>query len=119
MTSKRLATYCCHDHCPNIVPAGKGDYCDDHKRTRNITTTDSGLGSKWQKQRVRILERDHYQCQIRGPGCTHKATTVDHIIPRAVAGAGLVPDSELRAACQHCNSSEGGKLSGGSHPPRA
>lgn len=51
--------------------------------------------------RKRILHRDHNTCQIQGPHCTHTATEVDHIIPRALGG-GHDPEN-LRAVCETCH----------------
>jgi len=48
-----------------------------------------------------ILRRDGYVCQVRLPGCTVRATAVDHIYPRAWGGR-AVPEN-LRAACSNCN----------------
>lgn len=59
--------------------------------------------SRWQAIRPGILARDHHTCQIAGPGCTHTATDVDHIIPWNEGGQRLDP-TNLRAACSHCNS---------------
>ena len=61
---------------------------------------------RWQTIRKRILQRDQHQCQINLPGCTLDATTVDHITPIAWGGEWYDP-SNLRAACQHCNSNLG------------
>jgi 5-methylcytosine-specific restriction protein A len=58
--------------------------------------------SRWQKLRPLILQRDRHTCQINGPGCTHTATDVDHIIPLDEGGQRLDP-TNLRAACSHCN----------------
>ena len=57
---------------------------------------------KWQTVRKQILARDRHECQIRLPGCTHTATTVDHITPIAWGGEWYEP-SNLRAACAPCN----------------
>ena len=59
---------------------------------------------RWPKVRKAILERDHYQCQIKSTRCTGHATTVDHIIPVQKGGAWWDPDN-LRAACAKCNDS--------------
>lgn len=56
----------------------------------------------WPKIRRQVLERDHYQCQIQGPRCTHVATDVDHIISWLEGGAPFDP-ANLRAACPTCN----------------
>jgi 5-methylcytosine-specific restriction enzyme A len=56
----------------------------------------------WAPLRLHILDRDHWQCQIRERGCTHVATDADHIV--AVADGGEFWDpSNLRAACKACN----------------
>jgi 5-methylcytosine-specific restriction endonuclease McrA len=49
-----------------------------------------------------ILERDRYQCQVRGPNCTGVATEVDHVISRADGGA-IADPNNLRASCAKCN----------------
>jgi 5-methylcytosine-specific restriction endonuclease McrA len=49
-----------------------------------------------------ILERDHRQCQIRGPHCSRGGTEIDHVVPREDGGAWFEP-SNLRAACRPCN----------------
>lgn len=56
----------------------------------------------WQRIRKTILERDGWDCQIRGRNCTSQATHVDHIIPVEQGGAPYDP-ANLRAACQRCN----------------
>lgn len=59
-----------------------------------------------QRARIRaiVLQRDGHRCQLRLPGCTTIATTVDHIRDRTTAGDG--PDN-LRAACAPCNMARG------------
>ena len=57
----------------------------------------------WRKVRKLILERDGFVCQLRGPGCTIKATDVDHVVACRDGGAWYDP-SNLRAACRQCNS---------------
>lgn len=57
----------------------------------------------WRAIRPVILARDNHECQVRLPGCTSKATAVDHRIPLAEGGARLDPDN-LRAVCKSCNS---------------
>jgi 5-methylcytosine-specific restriction protein A len=62
----------------------------------------------WQRLRLAVLDRDRWQCQMRGPHCTHHATHVDHVIP-LVDGGGDDP-ANLRAACRTCNTEAGGGL---------
>jgi 5-methylcytosine-specific restriction endonuclease McrA len=71
---------------------------------------DRRLDSKaWRVVRLVVLRRDSYQCQIRGPHCTHEATQVDHIHAR-VEGGDCFDTANLRAACRPCNSAGGGAL---------
>ena len=60
--------------------------------------------ARWPSLRKRILARDGHICRIRGPRCTGKATSVDHITPVVLGGSWFDP-ANLRAACQRCNSS--------------
>lgn len=62
----------------------------------------------WRRVRLTVLERDGYLCQLRLPGCTVTATTVDHLVSRARGGAALDPNN-LRAACTPCNSRKGAR----------
>jgi len=57
---------------------------------------------KWHSLRKAILVRDKHLCQINAPGCTGRATQVDHIIPVARGGPWHQP-SNLRASCSTCN----------------
>lgn len=63
----------------------------------------------WPKVRLLVLSRDRYECQIRGPRCTHRATEADHIVAIAEGGQRFDLDN-LRAACKPCNASAGGRL---------
>ena len=56
----------------------------------------------WQALRRKILARDGGLCQIQAPGCTLRATQVDHIVPVAKGGPWWEP-SNLRSACARCN----------------
>lgn len=54
------------------------------------------------QQRLRILARDHYRCQLRMPDrCIGTASNADHIV--AVHLGGTSDDSNLQAACQPCH----------------
>jgi 5-methylcytosine-specific restriction endonuclease McrA len=56
----------------------------------------------WRVLRQRVLERDNYECQIRGPGCTTVATQADHFVPINFGGA-RYDETNVRASCEHCN----------------
>ena len=60
-----------------------------------------------EKRRLRVLLRDNYECQIRGPQCEGTANTVDHIHPKAWGGT--EDESNLRAACWPCNQRKGAR----------
>lgn len=60
---------------------------------------------EWRALRLRVLERDGHQCQIRMAGCTTRADRVDHIIGWKQGGAWLDP-SNLQAACRSCNTAK-------------
>ena len=62
----------------------------------------------WRRVRAAVLERDGHTCQLRLPGCTGMALTVDHIQPIALGGAWWEM-SNLRAACTKCNIAAGHK----------
>ena len=68
-----------------------------------------GYDADWERLRLAILRRDQWRCRIDGPGCTHRATSVDHIVPLALGGARLDP-ANVRAACRHCNSALGARM---------
>lgn len=89
--------------CTNLIVNRR--YCEEHtvpwsgKRTTSSTLTSTAA---WKQLRQRVLKRDRYQCQVREPGCTGRATQVDHIINTAAGGAEL--DSEnTQAICPSCN----------------
>ncbi len=53
----------------------------------------------WRRARAAAMARARGQCQIRGPGCTGVAVTIDHIY-------GLAADPQhqhLQAACKPCH----------------
>lgn len=61
-----------------------------------------GYGTAWDKQRIRILERDCGLCQV----CLRKGRVtvgnqVDHIIPRAKGGS--EDDDNLQTLCGPCH----------------
>lgn len=60
-----------------------------------------------EKLREKVLRRDNYECQIRGPGCKGRATQVDHIHPKSLGG--LATPDNLRAACGWCNNAKGSR----------
>ena len=71
-------------------------------------TNDGGSTRRWRRLRQLILTRDHNVCAY----CGGTATTVDHVIPRALLrdrpGMADHP-SNLVAACSRCNRTKGTK----------
>lgn len=64
-----------------------------------------GSTTRWRTIRQAILIRDGYQCRIRGPHCTGRATCVDHIRRREDGGDDQAHN--LRASCNKCNLTRG------------
>jgi len=58
----------------------------------------------WKKLRLRILQRDGYECYW----CGAEANTCDHVIP--VARGGTDDPENLVAACKRCNFSRQDRL---------
>lgn len=63
---------------------------------------DRGYGRLWEIIRERVLQRDQYLCQNhRRQKIAKKATSVDHIIPKAHGGTD--DDSNLESLCWECH----------------
>jgi 5-methylcytosine-specific restriction endonuclease McrA len=67
--------------------------------------------ARWREVRAFVLERDWYVCRIQGPGCTGRASEVDHVVPidagvpsmtRRTAGR-LVRTATGRGAAKSCS----------------
>jgi 5-methylcytosine-specific restriction endonuclease McrA len=89
--------------CPNLIR--NAAYCPDHRQSWSGTRTRSSevtATAAWKRVRLRILKRDNYLCQVRGPRCTGRATQVDHIVNVADGGAKLDP-ANLQSICPSCN----------------
>jgi 5-methylcytosine-specific restriction endonuclease McrA len=55
----------------------------------------------WRRLVAAVLKRDAYWCRIRGPLCTGRANTADHIIAREDRGPDTIDN--LRAVCPACH----------------
>lgn len=56
--------------------------------------------------RIRVLERDEWQCQLGYDGCTYHATEVDHIIGVAALGVDRAQANDadgLQSVCAACH----------------
>ena len=82
----------CPTHgCPNDIP------CTEHARVPwEGSTRASRLPKGWAKLRLRVLRRDRYRCQW--PGCTSKATEVDHVTPNDDDAM-----TNLQSLCSSCH----------------
>lgn len=68
-----------------------------------------GTEQQWRKLRAQVLKEEP-TCRIRLPGCTHTATTADHIIPASQRPDLYLVRSNIRGACSQCNSRLGGAI---------
>lgn len=102
---------CRHKGCAAITNDASG-YCDQHRQQhagdgwRNYQAGKSrqerGYGRPWEIIRKRVLQRDKYLCQNhRRQNIAKKATSVDHIIPKAHGGTD--DDSNLESLCWECH----------------
>lgn len=64
----------------------------------------------WKRLRKDVLARNKY-CQINLPGCTGKATCVDHIKPVDLYPELALARSNVRPSCLYCNAVKGGRIS--------
>jgi 5-methylcytosine-specific restriction endonuclease McrA len=64
----------------------------------------------WQRLRLRVLVRDGYSCQVRGPRCRGHANTVHHVLPSSTHPELFWDPSNLQAACHSCNYGGGARI---------
>lgn len=87
---------CIEPRCRNLVGPGVS-YCDKHLPSQFGSPDSPPLPPDWHDLRRSILARDGYLCVK----CRQRATTVDHIRPRAHGGDHH--DSNLQSLCDACN----------------
>lgn len=99
----RAPKHCGIKGCTVVVP--NGTRCPDHRsgwqtspRTASSARTNTTV---WKHNRVLALQRDNYQCQIRGPRCTVNAVQVDHVI--SVEHGGSDDLTNLQSTCKPCH----------------
>ena len=103
---------CRHRGCAAVTNDISG-YCENHQQQhagdgwRNYqpgkTRQERGYGRPWEIKRARIMKRDKYLCQnCRRDGIATKASSVDHIIPKAHGGTD--DDFNLESLCWTCHS---------------
>lgn len=102
---------CRHRGCAAVTNDISG-YCENHQQQhagdgwRNYqpgkTRQERGYGRPWEIKRARIMKRDKYLCQnCRRDGIATKASSVDHIIPKAHGGTD--DDFYLESLCWSCH----------------
>lgn len=69
-------------------------------------TWGQGGSRNWRKIRMQVLERDHFECQLRLAGCIWTATEVHH--RAGISASGLArrqaeSDDACIAVCQPCH----------------
>ena len=69
---------------------------DERTQSSRVTGT-----TAWKQLRLRVLERDNYECQIKGFNCFGRANQVDH--KRNTQAGGTNTIDNLQAACSACN----------------
>ncbi len=72
-----------------------------------MTTKNRAYNSGEYQANRKLLLADHPACAIRGPSCTGRATTADHIVSLVNGGDNSL--ANLRPSCQPCNSHIGGR----------
>lgn len=96
----------CRKHGCSKTTTDRSGYCQEHMNTGweshqpGKSRHQRGYGSKWDKIRPRIFQRDKYLCQNCLPRAA-EAKTVDHIIPKAHGGTD--DDSNLQSLCWPCH----------------
>lgn len=71
-----------------------------------MSTWGQGSTRGSRKARATALERDHYTCQLRLPGCTIQASIADHITgitERGLTRAEATEPDDLQAVCPSCH----------------
>lgn len=66
--------------------------------------------ARWQRLRRAVLVHFNYTCQLRGPRCTGRATTVHHLVPSSQAPELFFEPTNLTASCARCNYSDGSRV---------
>ena len=56
---------------------------------------------EYRANRPKALQRDTFQCQIKGPGCTGAAEEVDHKVNFKAGGSHALPN--LQSVCKPCH----------------
>lgn len=68
-----------------------------------------GGSRAWRRLRDQVI-REEPDCRIRGPKCTGRSTTADHIIPKSIRPDLTMVRANLRGACGPCNYGRGNRI---------
>ncbi|MBX3309702.1 MAG: HNH endonuclease [Cryobacterium sp.] len=68
----------------------------------------SERGTAWETMRLRVLERDGWQCSYCGRPIEGSDATADHVTP--LDKGGVSEDWNLVAACRKCNGTKSNKV---------
>ena len=95
----RASKACGHFGCPTKVVGVT--YCDEHRpmNWRGDPRTSTAEHKAWRRA---VLDRDHWRCRLKYPGCTGKATQADHKVAVAFGGAPF-DVANGQGACPHCH----------------
>lgn len=92
---------------PRLAPSNSGGWKPDEARGNRHRR---GYGYRWEKTRIRILERDNGLCQPHlKQGHTAIGTQVDHKVSKAEARSlgwkheQIEDDSNLQTICDECH----------------
>lgn len=85
---------CRHPHCPHS--ARQDGFCEQH-HVAAFAGHHAPMPPGWQKTKAAVLRRDRHKCR----DCGGRATTVDHVWPRAWGGSDH--PSNLEAVCEPCH----------------
>jgi hypothetical protein len=92
----RAAQVCIEHGCPNLQP------CPAHARKPwSGSDRRADLPADWRARRSAVLARDKGVCQLRHPGCTHRAIEVHHTVSRTIHDL-----EALIATCPSCHKVE-------------
>lgn len=88
---------------------------------RRTSRHQRGYGSKWEKARASVMQRDQHLCQpCMAEGRVTPATECDHIIPKSKGGTDAADN--LQAICRDCHAAktacESAEAQGRTHRPR-
>lgn len=99
--SPRAPKKCGNLNCEERVIAKR--FCPKHQQVNwpKVEGTPRTSTTEHKAWRLRVLERDGYVCQIKGPTCTTVATEADHVLADAFGGQLTMENGQ--GACSPCH----------------